>query len=857
MPSLLEASVDRALVRAAVLALKRPWTTAAAATILAALSIASGLGMRFHSEVTDLVPASTVEAFRRLEEVFGGGESAFLLVRADRPAPAELVELGRRLAKDLETEPLVSSVSSGWSELSERLLTTDVMALAPLFADPAGLDQLEKLLTPEGIRAQVEKQALRMGLPGIGEAERWAERDPLELRRFLISRVSALKGGFRFLPGSLHFLSEDARSILVKIDGRVRPADIPSVKKLVSSINSSARRAQAALEAAAERPLHLDLGLTGGYAYAFEMEAMVRSDLSWNNSGSVLLCLVLVALAYRRVGLVLPSLAALVIGMVIGFGAFSLIRREVVTLAFVSGAALAGLGIDYVIYITLRAFSDPRGPSRTSVIAGVRATGRSILLASVTTAAGFLTFPLTGEKFLSDVGLLSAVGIIACGAASIVVLPALLVPWVRRGQRKPGAGKAVRGLQPRDFGASWLTSLALAWPAPVFTASILAGLGSLAYLMVVPPRLERDLRRMSPPSSIAARTQEAIAATFGGAESPVFLFVEGNAGPGTAEVEAVEAAARLEPALHDLLEDGVITAWSSPASLIPSLREQTAARAVLLRADAGGLVEAFRSALEEEGFDLSAFQDDMETFRRALRPGELLTPALLRRLGLAAEVKKLVGESGGKGYALVAVHPAKQLWRSEDQERVFTKLEDTLLKAGVRGSVAGLQVLSAKESSALLAEFLWISSIACAAMVGIVLVSFRGIVGSIIALLPVALGTLWMMVACDLLGIRLNFMNVGVLPMVLGTGVDIGIHVARQYMDEPGHDVRALAAMTGGSVMLASLTTLASFGTMIFSITPGLASVGSMATLGTIGCLVASLVTVPATLVLHSRTVRR
>jgi predicted RND superfamily exporter protein len=76
-------------------------------------------------------------------------------------------------------------------------------------------------------------------------------------------------------------------------------------------------------------------------------------------------------------------------------------------------------------------------------------------------------------------------------------------------------------------------------------------------------------------------------------------------------------------------------------------------------------------------------------------------------------------------------------------------------------------------------------------------------------------------------------------------------------MDEPGHDVRALAAMTGGSVMLASLTTLASFGTMIFSITPGLASVGSMATLGTIGCLVASLVTVPATLVLHSRTVRR
>jgi predicted RND superfamily exporter protein len=92
----------------------------------------------------------------------------------------------------------------------------------------------------------------------------------------------------------------------------------------------------------------------------------------------MVLVLVVVALAYRRMGLLVPSFAALMAGMVIGFGLFSLVRREIVTLAFVSGAALAGLGIDYVIYVTMRGFSDPRGPSKESLLEAVGATGRPI-----------------------------------------------------------------------------------------------------------------------------------------------------------------------------------------------------------------------------------------------------------------------------------------------------------------------------------------------------------------------------------------------------------------------------------------------------------------------------------------------
>ena len=842
--------------------MERPRTTVLVTVLLVVLSVASGMCMSFRAEVTDLMPASTVESFQRFQEVFGAGESAFLLATADRPAEDGLVEVASRFAAKMERHPLVRSVTYGMKDLAERMMSPEVLERAPLFAGPGNLPELERLLTPEGIAAQVQKAAMQLGLPGMGEGERWVLADPLELRRFLVGRLSSLRSGFRSRAGSMNFLSEDGRSILVRIEGTSTSSDLAAVKVLVPAMK------QAAMEAAKEvfwrapgGPEHVDLRFTGGYVYAHETEAIIRGDLTWNNVGSMVLVLGIVALAYRRMGLLIPSFAALMAGMVIGFGVFSLIRRELVTLAFVSGAALAGLGIDYVIYVTMRGFSDPRGPSKESVLAAVGATGRPIFLAALATAAGFLTFPLAGERFLSDVGILSGVGIVACAFAAVVLLPAMLVPWIRAGRRESST------VQPRDFGAGLLTEIGIAWPRTVFWLSLALGAASVIYLVLDPPQPERDLRRMHPADSEAVTTQAAIAEVFGGTESPVLLFVKGtppplsgNASPWSGldpELAAVVEAGRLEGSLRKLRERGLIVDWSSPTALVPPLEEQIAARQVLDRADPDALEGSFRKALEEEGFDPDAFAGAIATLRKALRPSGPITPEGLRRMGLADQVDRLVGRKDGDGYALIAVQPGKQLWRSEDREIITAALEEALRETGVRGDVAGMQILSAKSAQVIMGEFFRVSAAASAAIVLIVVICFRDLLGSTLALLPVALGTVWMFAACGLLGVPLNFMNVGVLPMVLGTGVDIGIHIAGQYLDDPGGDVRVLAREVGGSIMLAVLTTLASFGTMYYSVSPGLSSVGAMAGIGTTTCLLATLVTVPAALVLHERWTRR
>ena len=142
MPSRLADRVDQLLVAVAAFGLARPRTTLAIALLLVALSIASGFGMRFHAEVADLVPSPVVASFRRLEEVFGAGESAFLLVTASRPAAVELVDLAGRVKEDLASEPLVRSVTFGLTELSHKFLSPGLLAHAPLFA---GRDELEEL----------------------------------------------------------------------------------------------------------------------------------------------------------------------------------------------------------------------------------------------------------------------------------------------------------------------------------------------------------------------------------------------------------------------------------------------------------------------------------------------------------------------------------------------------------------------------------------------------------------------------------------------------------------------------------------------------------------------------------------
>ena len=102
-----------------------------------------------------------------------------------------------------------------------------------------------------------------------------------------------------------------------------------------------------------------------------------------------------------------------------------------------------------------------------------------------------------------------------------------------------------------------------------------------------------------------------------------------------------------------------------------------------------------------------------------------------------------------------------------------------------------------------------------------------------------------------ILGIDLNPANLIVLPLVLGIGVDDGVHVIHDfYSQRRGY---RMSSSTINAIVLTSLTSMIGFGSMLVAAHRGLQSVGLVLVVGVGSCLFVSLVTLPAVLTLIDR----
>jgi predicted RND superfamily exporter protein len=104
------------------------------------------------------------------------------------------------------------------------------------------------------------------------------------------------------------------------------------------------------------------------------------------------------------------------------------------------------------------------------------------------------------------------------------------------------------------------------------------------------------------------------------------------------------------------------------------------------------------------------------------------------------------------------------------------------------------------------------------------------------AMIPLVIGAVWMVGIMHLVGMQLTVMNVMALPLIIGIGIDDGVHIVHRWLSEGRGHIRTVFASTGKAILLTSLTTMIAFGSLVFSIWRGFGHLGGALFIGVGAC---------------------
>jgi len=240
---------------------------------------------------------------------------------------------------------------------------------------------------------------------------------------------------------------------------------------------------------------------------------------------------------------------------------------------------------------------------------------------------------------------------------------------------------------------------------------------------------------------------------------------------------------------------------------------------------------AFQRALFTDVHDTFAALRDQDD-SGALQPEDL--PDTLR--------KRFIGVTGKY---LIQVYPKGNVWERKTQEAFIKQLRT------IDPNVTGTPVQLFEYTTLLKNSYQTAAWYSLVAILIMVFLHFRSVVCVVLAFLPVAIGTIWMMGFMVWMDIPFNPANIMTLPLVIGIGVTNGIHILNRYAEEQNPGI--LAKSTGKAVLVSALSTMAGFGSLILGKHQGIQSLGYVMAVGTMTCMIASLTFLPSLIMLLNR----
>lgn len=818
--------------------------------VLFFLLLMTGLSVYFASKleqkttVRDLLPADN-EVVKRFEDTvthFDLIDRVVVVLEFD-PAHLELAEaFAEILAEQIQNHSDLDTYLH-WiiADLFEETQNNDwhsyLQYLGRLL--PAELlPKFEERLTAQGISASIlqNRRDLESGL----SSKTLIQNDPLNLMEFAAGYRQEITGNYQLQFNDGFLVSQSKDMLLILGKPKQSPENVEFSAGLRSFLEARIEEAHQVFVEDEGQDSHqlFNVGLTGPHPITAHENELIRADIIDMFATSFLMVLLLFVLAYRRpmamVYVGIPLLCAEFWALGLGYVLFG--RLNLLTAAF--SAVIVGLGIDYAIHIFSR-YLDERlhgyDPPKAMGVA-LSETGLGTFVGGITTALAFLAMGLSNFSGLREFSIIAALGIVLCLLAMFILLPCMVF-WRETWRKKD---KPITRAQ-WDFHVEKLLALCLRHKKITLTL-MFVGTAFLTY-QAVQLRFNTDLRSVRAKSNPAIALQNDVTQKVGGSLRSLTFVLEAQN-----EEHLYAMHDQLMPFLEELEKKGSLVRADSLLGLLrkPALQQTNMASIAQAGLSKDQVIADFKAAIESNGFRLTP---DMLGYIENLAVGlEITDPVTLEYVlkENANFVRPFLNHFNDRFHTLVHVYPTAGLWEKNAITALRTQILGSVdIPSDADIYVTGIQTIS-DELKELVQDSFKISSIVSAFLImGAMFFHFRkwSLVG--FTLLPLFISIIWMLGTMQLLGISITVINFVATPLIIGIGIDDGVHIVEKYLHRKNQDISKLIAGCGKAVTLTSLTTIFGFSSLFLADYSGFRSLGLCAILGVFFCWLGSVILLP------------
>lgn len=864
----------RALGAGCEAAIRRPWAVIGAALVLAcAALLITGLKLGYRTSRLDLVGSQSEfdKIWRNYIAEFGGDDDAVIVVEG---AGRDVVKGAmRELAGQLAQQPRL------FQNILHEVDLTTLRAKGLFYLPPVELASVEQFIAQSTpiVRGQWSALGAPAMATALGMKAAAQPHDPLaaaEFDRYLVALSAGLTQNGPYvspwpaMAGSLAALGQQNSDQLLQNDGKLGFV----LLRMVMTDDGNFARGNHTIDELRRVIARVQgwhpgtrIGLTGLPVMENDEMRCGQSSMLYASTISFIAVAVLFVAGFGGLRHAAVANLVLLIGMAWAYGyvTLSVGHLNIISMAF--SVTLIGIGVDYGVHYVAR-YLQLRNENMScddALLETSRGVGPAIMTGAVTTAVAFFTTAMTEFTGVAELGIIAGGGLMLCAAAELLVLPAVvaLMDQGPLGDRKPKPLPIHRWFDP-IFNAP---RRAL-WGTVIFSAFCGVGVHRLWYdhnLLNMQPlgiesvELERKLMNDCRQSlwyalSVADSREELLArkAAFGQLPSVERTEEIISLLPDDVAVKQ-PLIARIQAQLSELPSSPPIIPVEGPDKLAAALAQiqrgvpPTPAGAALQRrlTELGQQLRSLPAAQCLEA--LSRFQQhtagDLLNRLHIVAGMTRIDPPQLSDLPQSL-VSRFVSKSGQRH--AIRVYGRGDLWDMASLEQFVADVRSVDPQATgnpLHGYESSLQMKRSYEQAAIYA---------LAVILIVLLIDFGNLLHAVLAALPLGFGMLQTFGLMGWADIQLNPANIIALPLMLGIGVDYGVHLVHDYLHQPGRFRPSPSTMV--AVLVDSLTTIVAFAALMLASHQGLQSLGRVLTIGVSFCLFNSVVLLPALLAVMS-----